>query len=248
MNMFRYLLWPGVAAPCSPLAHKLVQAALEPTDEFRKPAAKEYRATNGSDGPGPWSAFATNHSRDAAHTWPENAAAGPKAPTANYLLIAKIVGVATNNDPIIMVESNIKPRMAGRTNFSPFVPTRVKSVHRIVFAIEEGVLIEVRIPSDEAPDLRVVISRADMRQPGVVVVSVAGGCGIHVGAGTAPRTADLVAETIEVERADDRLTAVGDRALGALAVEQRHLAVSSDQALAVGLAALQTIFKNALRY
>ena len=101
--------------------------------------------------------------------------------------------------------------------------------------IEVGLLVEVGIVGDKPPDLRIVIARADMRQPGVVVVSVAGGCGIHVGAGTAARAAYAVAEAVEVERSHDRLAAVGDRPLGALPVEQRHFAVFSDKALAIGI-------------
>ena len=96
-------------------------------------------------------------------------------------------------------------------------------------AIQEG------IAGNEPPDLRIIVARADMRQPGVAVVAIAGVGSVHVGAGAAGRAPDLVAEAVEVERADDRLAAVGDRALGALPVEQRHFAVLADHALAIGI-------------
>ena len=66
-------------------------------------------------------------------------------------------------------------------------------------------LIQIRITAHEPPDLRIVISRADMRQPGVAIISIAGCCGVHVGVRAATRAAHAVAEAVKVERADDGL-------------------------------------------
>jgi len=74
-----------------------------------------------------------------------------------------------------------------------------------------------------------------VHQPGISVVTVAGSGRVHVRAGTAACTANLVAEAVEVERSNDRLAAVGDGSLRSLPVEQRHFAVFADQAEAISV-------------
>jgi hypothetical protein len=72
------------------------------------------------------------------------------------------------------------------------MPARVESIHRVMLAIKIRLLVEEGVPRGEQPHLRIVVPRAEVRQPGVAVVAVAGIGGERVRIAAAAGAADLV--------------------------------------------------------
>src|SRR5262245_21114375 len=96
-------------------------------------------------------------------------------------------------------------------------------------------LVQLCIPRDKSPSLRIVVPRADVKEPRVPIIPVSAvGCEFVRIAGRASRC-DGCAEAFEGDCARYGLAGVGYSPLGAEAVEHWVFAVLPDQAVAVSI-------------
>ena len=115
------------------------------------------------------------------------------------------------------------------------MPAGICGIDRIAVAVGVGLLVQVGVPGDEPPHLRVVGPAPHQRQPRVPLTPVARRGPVLVGARAAAGTGDRLAECRSCQRPLDGPAAVGDRPLGPQPVEQRRLAVLPNERISVGL-------------
>ena len=98
----------------------------------------------------------------------------------------------------------------------------VCGIDGVAVTVGVGLLVQVGVAADEAPNLRVVEPAPHQGQPRVALRPVAARGPELVGARAAPRAGDGLPEGRGRQRPLDGPAAVGDGALGAEAVEQRR--------------------------
>ncbi len=115
------------------------------------------------------------------------------------------------------------------------MPAGVCGIDRITVAVGVGPLVQVGVPRDEPPDLRVVEAAPHQRQTRIAFRPVAARGPELVGAGAAAAAGDGLAEGGERQARCHRLARVRHRPLTAEAVEQRRLPILADQRVPVGV-------------
>ena len=115
------------------------------------------------------------------------------------------------------------------------MPAGICGIDRIAVAVGVGLLVQVGVPGDEPPHLRVVVPAPHQRQPRVPLTPVARRGPVLVGARAAAGTGDRLAECRSCQRPLDGPAAVGDSTLAPQSVEQRRLPILPDECVAVGV-------------
>ena len=105
------------------------------------------------------------------------------------------------------------------------MPSGISGIYGVTIAVDIRLLVQVGVPADKPPHLRVVEPTPHQRQPRVPLRPVAARRPVLVGARAAAGTGDRLAECRSCQRPLDGPAAVGDRPLGPQPVEQRRLPV-----------------------
>src|SRR5207237_7922598 len=102
-----------------------------------------------------------------------------------------------------------------------------------------GILIQLRVPCDEPPNLRVVESGSNVNKPCIPIIPVPAVSRELIGIRAAARSADGQPERIHVDRAGHDLAAVGDAPLTPQPIEQWILPVFTDQLVPISIGRLE---------
>ena len=115
------------------------------------------------------------------------------------------------------------------------MPIGIYIVYGVAVAVGVGLLVQVGVPGDEPPHLRVVEPAPHQRQPRVPLRPVAARRPILVRARAAAGARFRLAEGRERQARRHRLARVRHRPLAPQSVEQRRLPILPDECVAVGV-------------
>ena len=114
------------------------------------------------------------------------------------------------------------------------MPSGISGIYGVTIAVDIRLLVQVGVPADKPPHLRVVEPTPHQRQPRVPLRPVAARRPELVRAGTRSGTSDGLPEGGERQAGRHCLAAVRHRPLGTQPGEQRRLPVFADERVSAG--------------